>query len=145
MPLDAALLGYGGAIPFVALALATISPLPFLPAAVAREGLLAYAAVILSFLGGIHWGIAFSGSGKNARAMALRTGSVLPALAAWLAVWIGGMPGHLALLVLFVVLGLWDIVWRRHFRTPDWYMTLRAHLTAIVSLALLAALVLGRG
>lgn len=50
-------LGYAGLIPFLAGALSWLLPLDSRPFAVAA--LSAYAAVIVSFLGGIHWGIGF--------------------------------------------------------------------------------------
>jgi hypothetical protein len=51
-------LGYGGLIPFVAGA-ALVALLAPESRPVAAAALSAYAAVIVSFLGGIHWGIGF--------------------------------------------------------------------------------------
>ena len=51
-------LGYGGLIPFVVGAALTALAGPE-SRAVAAAALSAYAAVIVSFLGGIHWGIGF--------------------------------------------------------------------------------------
>jgi hypothetical protein len=51
-------LGYGGLIPFVAGA-ALVALLAPESRPVATAALSAYAAVIVSFLGGIHWGIGF--------------------------------------------------------------------------------------
>ncbi len=51
-------LGYGGLIPFVAGA-ALLWLVPLETRGFAAAALSAYAAVIVSFLGGIHWGIGF--------------------------------------------------------------------------------------
>ncbi len=77
----ARLLGYGGLIPFVGLAILSISSL--LPGEwrpTAATALIAYGAVILSFLGGIHWGIAFTQPRPPRIAFAW---GVLPSLLAW--------------------------------------------------------------
>lgn len=57
-------LGYAGLVPFVAgAALSWLLPLDSRPFAIAA--LSAYAAVIVSFLGGIHWGIGFRDGGPR--------------------------------------------------------------------------------
>ena len=61
VPAAAKWLGVLGAMPFVFLAVAG----PFLEASVqerAHFALVAYGAIILSFLGGIHWGLAIAGA-----------------------------------------------------------------------------------
>lgn len=74
-------LGYAGLLPFAAGAvLAWTGPLGAVPAG--RVLLLAYAAVIVSFLGGIHWGLVMRApAGRDAQLV----WGVLPSLAAWLA------------------------------------------------------------
>lgn len=69
------LLGAAGLIPFVAGAGGLLAGLPLAPA------LTAYAATIVSFLGGIHWGLAFrEPAGPPPAALVW---GVLPSLAAW--------------------------------------------------------------
>jgi hypothetical protein len=80
-------LGYGGAIPFVAIALMlhVSDNQDFL-----RHALLAYGACIVSFLGAIHWGERLSTFGTG-KALSARLGwSVVPSLAAWAILAIGG-------------------------------------------------------
>ena len=79
-PRPAPLLGYLGLLPFVAGALALWLAPPDL-AAKASRALLYYGAVILSFMGAVHWGLAMHGDypGRD-RQLAM---SVLPALVAW--------------------------------------------------------------
>ena len=79
----ARLLGYGGLLPFLGLAVAVfvdwqplgIEPLPWLAA---------YAATILSFVGAVHWGIGVAAPDLPGRRTWL-IASVLPALVAWVA------------------------------------------------------------
>ncbi len=93
-------LGYAGLLPFVLLAalmwLIDAALLPF--AAVALVG---YAAVIASFLGGVHWGIGFM-RGEAAQRTQFVWG-VAPSLMAWLALLLSA-DAALLLLGLIVVL-----------------------------------------
>ena len=90
-------LGYAGLIPFVLLAalmwLVDAELLPFV--AIALGG---YAAAIVSFLGGVHWGIGFM-KGDAAPRFHFIWG-VMPALIAWLALL---MPAYAALPLLGLV------------------------------------------
>lgn len=56
VPPAAAALGLAGVLPFAATALASLAAAPW--GDLALLALLAYGAVILSFLGGIEWGLA---------------------------------------------------------------------------------------
>ena len=90
-------LGYAGLIPFVLLAalmwLVDTELLPFV--AIALGG---YAAAIVSFLGGVHWGIGFM-KGEAAPRLHFWWG-VVPSLIAWLALM---MPAYAALPLLGLV------------------------------------------
>lgn len=84
-PRSAAWLGYGGLLPFVALAMATWM-LEESRQAQAVFVLLAYGATILSFLGAIHWGLALRD--PTDPRVALLVWAVMPSLVAWAAlVW----------------------------------------------------------
>jgi hypothetical protein len=75
-------MGYGGLIPFVALALAVCLAGPA-TRTLCGGALLAYAACIASFLGAIHWGLVMrDASGQSVAALGW---GVLPSLLAWLA------------------------------------------------------------
>ena len=81
-PRIAALLGYGGLLPFGALAL--LLALGGAHSARWWPMLLAYGAVILSFVGALHWGFAMALPGLGAvERQRLYGWSVVPALAAW--------------------------------------------------------------
>jgi hypothetical protein len=70
-------LGFAGLLPFIAGALAVAVGLPSWHDAALRA-LIAYAAVIVSFLGGIHWGTSSGPEGDSARLW-----GVVPSLLAW--------------------------------------------------------------
>lgn len=101
------------------------------------DALAAYAAVIASFLGAMHWGIAATGGGVTARAR-LRCG-VTPALLGWLLL---SLPAPFALAGFALLFGSILAVDRRVLPLPDdGYARLRLHLTAIVMLSLALAAV----
>ncbi len=132
-----------GVIPFLALAPLAAFTDPYVEDH-ATVALWVYGAVILSFIGGIRWGLAIA-PGRSASAPALwqeLTVSVAPSLLAWLALLMpAGMP-PLALSVGFAVMLLAD--WRaaRRGLAPAWYPRLRwpPTLAAIASLLLAAFL-----
>ena len=86
-------LGYAGLAPFVAGAL-TVWLAGEGAQAFALRALAAYGAVIVAFLGGIHWGIGFRGA---ATGPGLYVWGVLPSLVAWVALLLPAAAG-LALL-----------------------------------------------
>ena len=122
-------LGYAGLLPFVFGALliwiVRADALPYVSATLA-----AYAAVIVSFLGGIHWGFAFRGGAADA---SLFTRGVVPSLVAWVAV---VMPAYAGLIVLGVMLVVCYLVDRRVYPAQGAapWLTLRFRLTAVGSL-----------
>jgi len=145
VPLSAAWLGGLGALPFIGLA----GAMPFLtggPRNLAADALVAYGATILSFLGGIHWGLAIapqSGAGRP-RLTARLIVSVIPSLAAWAALLVADTSG-LFILALAVAAMLWvDLRATRAGEAPPWYPNLRIPLTCIVVAALLLGGVLER-
>ena len=130
-PTTAALrLGHAGLLPFVfgAALVWLVRPdaHPYVTAALA-----AYAAVIVSFLGGIHWGFAM----RQADAPGSLAGwGVLPSLVAWVAV---VMPPYAGLIVLGAMLVACYLVDRRVYPAQGAaaWLTLRFRLTAVASLS----------
>ena len=125
VPQAAIWLGFAGAIPFVAGLLGSLVPQL---AIVGPFGLLAYGAVILAFLGGVHWGLAMTAGSAPVRLVA----SIVPSLVAWAALLWGGRPGLLGLAVAFALLLAFDLREAAGRHTPAWYPALRRPLTAIV-------------
>jgi len=141
VPPAAKWLGALGAVPFVFLAVT--GPLLEGPLQVRTSFALAvYGAVILSFLGGVHWGLAIAGFGPTAgdgasfRRLAL---SVTPSLIGWGAMFLPRPAGLLLLAVAFACLLVFDSQASRKVQAPAWYPRLRLPLTAVV----VASLMLG--
>jgi hypothetical protein len=122
-----------GAAIFAALALALFSAKSSIriPAITA---LVTFAAVILSYLGGIQGGISLQeGRGSETqRALALCLGMV-PALAAWGVLWLPSSHSQVgAALGLFIVVWGVDLWLARQGLLPAWFARLRTWITAAV-------------
>ncbi|OSZ64702.1 DUF3429 domain-containing protein [Hydrogenophaga sp. IBVHS2] len=130
------LLGYGGLLPFVGLALLLWLVTPDLAPWVAMA-LSAYAALIASFLGGIHWGVAWlrMERGQPGARTHLAWG-VTPSLLAWPGVL---MPAYAGLVWLAVVLVLCYLVDRRLYPAAGLspWLALRFRLSAVAALSCL--------
>ncbi len=139
-PQLALLLGYAGLVPFVSGALGIwMTPEGWRPFVL--EALLDYAAVILAFMGAIHWGLAIRGENAGEHAQVQLGLSVIPPLLGWLAI-SAGLPMSLALpLCLVAFLGLYfaDLRAVKLGLAPGWYPSLRKPLTWVVCLSLLLA------
>lgn len=126
-------LGYAGLMPFVGLAaLIVATPTTRGPAALLLAG---YAAVIASFLGGIHWGLVMRGATPSAPLLAW---GVMPSLLAWPALL---LPPHLGLTTLAGVLMLClaaDLRLYRALAIAKW-LGLRWPLTLVAATSCLAA------
>jgi hypothetical protein len=144
IPTAALWLGVAGIIPFIGLAVqvATGWPRGGREIGPALYALTIYGAVILSFMGGVQWGIAVADTH-------LATGwrrygiAVVPALIAWAGVWIGQRDGLLILTTAFAALLVYDLWTVNLGEAPSWYGHLRIGLSAMVCAALLAAAQLG--
>jgi len=128
-------LGYTGLIPFVVFSAGTWMTLPLMENA--HTVLMAYAAIIVSFMGAIHWGLAMSQSSSHAK---LQLGaSVVPALLGWLALIIPMLYGYLLLVVSFFALYIADRLASDHGLVPSWYLPMRFKLTMVVVVCLVVA------
>ena len=134
-PLVAGLLGYGGLIPFAGLAvLSIIEPQH---GVMYRGALLFYGAVILSFVGAVHWGVALLCSDLSDRERNEEYGlSVIPALIGWMTYLLMPFAAVLLLLLGFAFQYVVDIRSARRIPWPAWYLTLRKRLTTIASCCL---------
>jgi len=127
-------LGYAGLIPFVFLALSLwlVGPELHPYVALSMQG---YGAVIVSFLGGIHWGVGFRNAitMHNAPTVYFLWG-VAPSLLAWVAVM---MPAYAGLPLLgFVLIGCYLVdrkTWPAVGLAP--WLSMRLQLTVVASLS----------
>lgn len=135
VPRAALVLGFAGLVPFVAGSV--IAFFAGYPGAILVLNLqMAYAAVILSFMGAVHWGLAMAqDDAGNWRRLGL---AVLPALAGWAALMIPNGLGLVLLAFGFAAVFFADLRSVDAGRAPGWYRVLRKPLTAVV-LACLAA------
>ena len=140
MPVSALLLGVAGLIPFFGLALWQGRVSDELLADRLILAYIFYAASILSFLGGIGWGLAISEQDPMQRGLSFSM-STLPSLVGWAAAFINVQNLAFSLAILgmgFVLQGIWDFYLVRNNRAPRWFGTLRMGLT----LAVLASMTL---
>lgn len=137
LPRTVAWLGYGGLLPFLVLAPASL--LDHHHGAVWGDALYAYGAIILSFIGALHWGLAMSLPDLSDRQRsAWFAWSVVPALIAWPAV-LFSPPLAAPLLVLgFIAHYLQDRRLARQARIPDWYLPLRLRQSCVACICLVA-------
>jgi hypothetical protein len=130
-------LGYGGLAPFVGLALLAAADGPH--AALWSRALVGYGAVILAFVGALHWGFAMSAPALDAagrtRAFAW---SVVPALLAWPATVLGTGTASLVLVAGLALHLAQDHRLARRAALPAWYLPMRWRLTVVASVCLLA-------
>lgn len=135
-------LGYGGLVPFFALTVALLlgSGLPLLNNVRLDWWLVAYAAIIVSFLGAVHWGVALGMQDTlNERELGqLLMFSVVPSVLAWFALL---LPIQWALFVLagLVVFAYVVDALLLFGKLASDYGKMRLHLTVIVTLLLAAA------
>lgn len=131
----AILLGLGGLVPFVAGSLGALM-LGSNGALRSLQALIAYGAVILAFLGGVHWGFALTGgAGQTSQTLRARLGlGVLPSLIGWAALLVAstGLPdvGLAILLAGFIATSIVEAQASRAGLMPAGYMGLRWALTA---------------
>ena len=148
LPNLAILLGVLGLLPFIALALEAMSVQPR-TAGWPLGMLMAYGAVVLAFLGGVHWGIVLQEpaitpeTDRIERARLLL--GVVPPLIAWLALVVPYVaPVDLALAVLiagYIAAIVIEDQGRRRGLVPRGYMVLRWALSVVVVALLVTVLV----
>lgn len=135
LPRSAAWLGFGGLLPFIGLALTAFVDRHH--GIVWADALVAYGAVILSFVGALHWGFAMALPGMP---QALRRNcfvwSVVPALIAWPAMMLEPVLGAPLLMAGFVA-----HIWQDHrlagrIALPAWYLPLRRQLSIVACVCL---------
>jgi hypothetical protein len=144
IPGAALLVGVLGVIPFAAFAIGAwlhIEGRAGLAPGLARAALIAYGAVIVSFLGGVRWGVALRHDHPGHQA-SLFLMSVLPPLVAWGAIFMPRPHDLIVLIAAFLILGVSDVALAARGTAPRWYGKLRTGLTGAVVAILVLALAL---
>ncbi|MEM7766745.1 MAG: DUF3429 domain-containing protein [Pseudomonadota bacterium] len=149
IPIAPLALTLAGLVPFVASAAVMVwagdDPENAVRAGQAGFVVLAYGAVILSFLGGVRWGAEMAGSDGSPPASTVLLGSVAGALVGWGALLVALLNPFFPVGTLFLGLAAaltlhwaWDVS-SRAAGLPAWYGGLRTLATAGAVLSLLAA------
>ena len=130
-------LGYGGLIPFLAFAVLTWTDHERW--SLWNTALLSYGAVILSFVGALHWGVAMAPGKMSTRERnAMFAWSVVPSLMAFAALIAPAVFGAILLVVGFLLHYGMDLRMARRAAIPEWYLPLRLRLSVTAMLCLIA-------
>jgi hypothetical protein len=123
-------LGYGGLIPFVLLTLATaVDPDHRV---FWSQSLFSYGAVILTFVGALHWGFALAiPQIPEKQRDAVLIWSVVPTLVAWVALMFDGVATGYVLVAGFATHYWQDTRLHNDGFLPPWYLPLRFQITVV--------------
>lgn len=141
----AILLTYAGAVPFIVAATILLFGNMMglgMYRGLAAQGVTTYAAIIVSFLGGIQWGIGIATHEQQPQtARSLFLLSVVPSLLAWAMLFLPATNARI-IVAIFLVGFVWIIDALLHLQKviPTWFFKLRSIVTAIVTLTLILAL-----
>lgn len=140
IPKPALILGLAGLLPFILGALGGWLADPA-RAGFALNAMLGYGAVILSFLGGVHWGRALAPDLAPRPPWPLMLWSVTPSLLAWGAMFTGAIYAVLVLYIVSYTIAFFvDLKAVRVGMFPAWYGSLRKILSIGVLASLFVAL-----
>tara|TARA_R110000787_G_scaffold16622_25_gene50860 strand:- start:111376 stop:111840 length:465 start_codon:yes stop_codon:yes gene_type:complete len=146
IPLPALAFGIAGLIPFWLCAGGVWMP-ELRPGAYhaydAAFALIAYGAVILTFLGAMHWGVILRGKQAETgeEATWARLGfSIAPSIVGWVATLMNPVYGLLMLIIGHGIVALADLQTVRRGEFPLWYGTLRKYLSILAILAMTTGL-----
>ena len=122
-------LGYLGLIPFVFGAVTALLSQELV--SLAFQAFILYSIAILSFMGGVHWGLALiTGTRQSTRLLI----SVVPVVAAWIC--LIALPAPLTLAVLgggFIAQWFIDRPILAELPIPSWYLEMRPRLAYVVA------------
>lgn len=139
-PLAALVIGWAGIVPFVA---AAVGPMVIADYGIAAFVSLAggiYAALVLSFLGGIRWGMAMGPLWGSDRTVGFAI-SVLSPAAGWIALLLPRVESLGLMIIAFLLQGWLDLRAVGEGRAPLWFAPLRIRLTAAAVVALVVTIV----
>lgn len=127
----ALVLGFAGLIPFVAAPTYIISTGLYLPSVAYAQ--LAYGASILSFIGGVRWGLTLPQGSTQSPDWHNLGYSVMPSLIAWATLLASPTVGFLSVMGGLALTGYMDIAMWGY---PNWFKGLRFCLTFVAILSL---------
>jgi hypothetical protein len=135
-PQSVRFLGYGGLVPFVASSCCLL--LNLLPELPWQTMALSYGAIILSFLGGLHWAFAMTllELSENQRRDRF-VWSVIPSLIGWTSMALPISFATALLIAGFTCHFLQDLYVKKLALLPAWYLPLRIQLSVVACSCLL--------
>ena len=133
-------LGLAGLVPFIALSLIIALGPASAEGVDVPAALTAYGAVILSFLGGVHWGLALRHPSRETRNL-LYALAIAPPLWSWLGLMAGGAAGLGLMAFGLAAHGAVDAARSTRFAAPRWYPRLRILLATLATISTTAAAV----
>jgi hypothetical protein len=140
IPSPAFWLGWAGVLPFAALSALTVidsGAATGIGQGAVLQALITYGMIILSFMGGVQWGLEMSRpEGSGAAGFAA---SVLPALVAFAASFVSPLAALVILAAGFLILLGYDRARIRAGIGPVWYGALRMQLSTAVVISLAVA------
>jgi hypothetical protein len=143
LPSTVAWLGYGGLIPFVLLTVVVLVGGDY--AGFCSHALFSYGAVILSFVGALHWAFAMTLNDlSEGHRNATWSWSVVPALLGWLALLVTPAAAGVVLVAGFLGQYVADRRLASHASLPAWYLPLRLRLTTVACVCVAAGAVAAR-
>ena len=98
----------------------------------AEYAILAYGAIILSFIGGMQWGITIQNTKINKKLWVVLTISVVPALIGWFSLLAATLTRFIFMIAGFLLALAVDTRMSTLNFTPTWYLRLRIPLTGVV-------------
>lgn len=139
-------LGYGGVIPFAATAMLVATTWPSETGHDVLQAQILYAAIVLSFLGGVRWGAVMAEFGDMATRPPHAMGpamirAVLPPVAGWLCVLVPPAGALAALSLIYLGQYLGDVSAAKSGTLTQWYGALRGPLTLLAVGSLLVSLI----
>lgn len=149
IPPHAKALGYLGAVPFWLFSTPVVQQFPVLEVITGLSASdfgtlqVAYGATILSFLGGVHWGLSMTTLTPLQYTAERYMWSVMPCLAAFPTLAMPTAQGAGIQAALLALVYATDRSWATRGALPPWYMSLRAPLSTLAASGLCMTAVLG--
>ena len=97
------------------------------------DGFKTWSAIILSFLGGIRWGMALRDSPMSRSSLSRLVFSVVASIIGWISLFLPDALCLMVLLVAFCAQGAWDSFSIHAGQAPAWFARLRITLTLLVA------------
>lgn len=139
LPITVAWLGYGGLLPF--LILTPLSLIDQKHGLIWSDALYGYGAIIVSFIGALHWGFAIALRDlSDQQRSQLYIWSVIPALIAWPALMVSPILAGPLLVIAFIAHYVQDYRLAGKVLLPNWYLPLRFRLTSVACICLIAGI-----